>query len=60
LGERLKSVASRLNKDVLDAAWSAHKVRNRLAHELQYQLREPEAKQAISDFKKVLKELGLL
>lgn len=60
LGERLKLATSRLSKPLLDAAWSAHKVRNRLAHELQYQLSTAEAKQALADFKKVLRELGVL
>lgn len=60
LGERLKAASGKLSQSALDAAWSAHKVRNRLAHELHYQLGEAEMRQAMSDFKKVIKELGLL
>lgn len=60
LGERLKASTSRLARPILDLAWNAHKVRNRLAHELHYQLTDGEARQALSDFKKVLRELGLL
>lgn len=60
LGERLKSATSRMNRDLLDTAWRAHKVRNRLAHELNYSLSEGEANQAMQDFKKVIREMGLL
>lgn len=60
VGERLKASTTRLEKSVLDAAWSAHKVRNRLAHELHYQLNAHEAKQALADFRKVLQAMGLL
>lgn len=60
LGERLKSAQSRLSKMVLDMAWDAHKVRNRLAHELHYRLTEAEAQRALNNFKKVLRELGVL
>jgi hypothetical protein len=60
LGERLKSVGSRLSPATLNRAWSAHKVRNLLAHELQYIPTDSEARQAISDFKATIRELGLL
>lgn len=60
LGERLKAAATKLDRDVLDAAWRAHKVRNRLAHELNAELSEREAQQTMNDFRLVLKRLGLL
>lgn len=60
LGERLKASNGKLSKDILDKAWNAHKIRNRLAHELNYQLTRQEADLAINDFKSVLRSLELL
>lgn len=57
VGERLKSAAGHLQRDVLDAAWSAHKVRNRLAHELQYNLSSSEGAPAMRDFRKIIDAL---
>jgi hypothetical protein len=44
----------------LDGLWWAHKVRNRLAHEMDYFLRYTEARQAISYYEQALTELQLL
>lgn len=60
LGERLKAATPRLSQPVLDAAWRAHKVRNRLAHELHANITEREAQQTMNDFRTVLKNLELL
>jgi hypothetical protein len=60
LGERLKASNGKISRDILDKAWNAHKVRNRLAHELNYQPSPAEADQALNDFKSVLRSLELL
>lgn len=60
LGERLKAAGSRLNKADLDAAWSAHKVRNQIAHELNYSLSPAEAQRTLSQFRQALKALEVL
>ncbi len=44
----------------LDGIWWAHKVRNRLAHEVDYFLRYTEARQAIGYFEAALAELQLI
>ncbi len=44
----------------LDGIWWAHKVRNRLAHEVDYFLRYTEARQAIGYFEAALSELKLI
>jgi len=44
----------------LDGVWWAHKVRNRLAHEMDYFLRYTEARQAIGYYEQALRELQLL
>jgi len=59
LGERLKAASHKLSKPTLDAGWQAHKVRNRLAHELHYRLTPAESYEALNNIKKVLTELGL-
>ena len=60
LGERLKSATTILSTNVLNRAWSAHKIRNRIAHELNYQPSVSESQQSINDFKATIRELGLL
>lgn len=44
----------------LDGLWWAHRIRNRVAHELDYFLRYTEAKQAVSYFQAALEELKLV
>lgn len=44
----------------LDGIWWAHKIRNRLAHEVDYFLRYTEARQAVGYFEAALSELQLI
>lgn len=44
----------------LDGLWWAHRVRNRVAHEMDYFLRYTEARQAMSYYEAVLNELQLI
>jgi hypothetical protein len=44
----------------LDGIWWAHRIRNRIAHELDYFLRYTEARQAVSYFQAALEELQLV
>lgn len=44
----------------LDGLWWAHKIRNRIAHEVDYFLRYTEARQAIQYYEATLRELGAL
>lgn len=55
LGERLR-VIEPSDFLTLQAAWEAHKVRNRIAHEAQYQLTQREARKTIDLFEKVFRE----
>lgn len=59
LGERLMNISSD-QLQALQGLWEAHKVRNRLAHELDYLLRYREAKHAIEGYARTLRELGAL
>lgn len=59
-GERLKSAQNRFAKPILDNIWRAHKIRNRIAHETDFNLNYNQAKLALSGFKRGLKDLGAI
>ncbi|MBI2645349.1 hypothetical protein HYW94_04230 [Candidatus Uhrbacteria bacterium] len=58
LGERLKLAAYRHPN--IRNVWSAHITRNKLAHEASYSLGQGAARQAVSQFKRALQDLGVL
>lgn len=58
MGERLKNSRGRFSD--IDAIWRAHKLRNALAHEADFDLVPSQAKEAIRDLGKGLKDLGAL
>lgn len=55
LGQKLKIAKLRFSN--LNGVWSAHKLRNRIAHEI-IELRKAETKVALKNFKGALKDLG--
>ena len=44
----------------LDALWEAHKIRNKLVHDLNYFLRYAEARRAMEAYRSVMEELGAI
>lgn len=58
MGERLVSAGRVLNNR--DHVWAAHKLRNRLAHEDDVRLSPELTKQALTGFRRALKDLGAL
>jgi hypothetical protein len=58
MGERLKSAGRDLTNR--DATWRAHKLRNALAHEVAFDLVPSQAKEALADFERALRDLGAL
>ena len=58
LGERLKAYGYKYPK--IKEVWPAHKVRNCLVHETDYQLNKGVAKRSLEQFKKALKVLKVL
>ena len=60
MGDRLKASRNKFSEEAYDAAWKAHKVRNELVHNSQYELLDFQAKEAIENFKKALEELRAL
>ncbi|OGN02689.1 MAG: hypothetical protein A2655_03190 [Candidatus Yanofskybacteria bacterium RIFCSPHIGHO2_01_FULL_43_42] len=59
MGDRLKNI-DKTQIVTLDGLWEAHKIRNRLAHDVSYFLRYGEAKRAVQLYEKTLKELNAL
>lgn len=57
VGEKLKQAKAHFSD--LDGIWSAHKVRNKIAHELDFKLSEGIAHSALRSFEKAFKDLGL-
>lgn len=55
LGEKLKLAGPRFSD--LNGVWSAHKLRNRIAHELM-DVDKNDAKRALKQFKRALNDLG--
>lgn len=57
MGDRLKASKNRFSYEGYDSAWKGHKVRNEVVHNVEYQVTDFMAKEAISNFKRALEEL---
>ena len=58
MGDRLKKVGPHFSQ--LNSVWYAHKLRNRIAHEHGFQMDYNQAKRALANYKKALKDLGAI
>lgn len=58
MGERLKSAKDMFSER--DHVWSAHKLRNKIAHEPDVNVTYNAARYAIGDFKRALKDIGAI
>lgn len=58
MGERLKTVSEKFSDR--NAVWQAHKLRNRLSHEVDVAVNYQQAKQALRSFRQALKDLGAI
>lgn len=56
MGERLKINATKFSE--LNGLWTAHKLRNKIAHESDVSVSYEESRSALKYFKKALKDLG--
>ena len=54
MGDRLKAGRKRFSHDAYNAAWQAHKVRNELVHNSQFELLDYHAREAITNYKKTI------
>lgn len=59
MGERLKNAKDRFDRDTYDKIWKAHKVRNNMVHETNYEPQYYVLIEAISGLKKGLISLGV-
>ncbi|OJI09552.1 MAG: hypothetical protein COV08_00175 [Candidatus Vogelbacteria bacterium CG10_big_fil_rev_8_21_14_0_10_49_38] len=59
IGEKLKQI-ERGDFNTLDEAWSAHKTRNRIAHEPNFHLSQREARVALANYEKVFREFDFI
>lgn len=57
MGDRLKAARKKFSIDAYNAAWMAHKVRNELVHNTNFQLLDYHARAVIANFKKAIDEL---
>lgn len=58
MGERLKKIGNRLPD--INRVWYAHKLRNQIVHETDFELSYDQAWQALQIFRKALKNLGAI
>ena len=58
MGERLKASSGRFSQ--LNSVWYAHKQRNQIAHEQDFNLEYSQAKHALASFRQALKYLGAI
>ncbi len=61
MADRLKAARSHFTShSVYDGIWRAHKLRNALAHEVGFDLVPSQAREALADFERGLKDMGAL
>lgn len=60
MGERLKAAQRLFTRHTYDQLWTAHKIRNKVAHEADFDGLSSDAKLAVRNFEKALKELRVL
>ena len=58
MGERLKHADRRFSD--INSVWRAHKLRNQLAHESDFELSYVTTTQALTSFRRALKDLGAI
>lgn len=60
MGDRLKSAHNLFTRHTYDQLWTAHKIRNQVAHEADFEGLSSDARLAVRNFEKALKELRAL
>jgi hypothetical protein len=58
MGERMKTLKDTWSN--ANAVWSAHKLRNQIAHESEVQVSYDDARRALGGFKQALKDIGAI
>jgi hypothetical protein len=60
MGERLKNARHLFDPDTYNKLWTAHKIRNKVAHEADFDGLSSDANLAVRNFEKALKELKII
>jgi len=60
MGDRLKNARHLFGHDTYDKLWTAHKIRNKVAHEADFEGLSYDARLAVNNFEKALKELRVI
>jgi hypothetical protein len=60
MGERLKAAKHLFSHDTYDRLWTAHKIRNKVAHEADFEGLSSDATLVVRNFEKALKELRII
>lgn len=60
MGERLRNAKHLFSRDTYDRLWTAHKIRNKVAHEADFEGLSSDASLAVRNFEKALKELRVI
>jgi hypothetical protein len=60
MGERLKNAKKAFPKQIYQGLWEAHKVRNALVHDFDYDLTQVVAQDALGKFKEGFRSIGVL
>lgn len=60
MGERLKNAKHLFSYETYQGLWTAHKIRNKVAHEAEFEGLSSDARLAIEKFEKALRELKVI
>lgn len=61
MGERLKFVQKKFSDwEIYQGVWEAHKIRNRLVHDIEHELHSSVARKAVKQFEKGFRDLGVI
>lgn len=60
MGDRLRNARKLFPRDTYDKLWTAHKIRNKIAHEADFEGLSSDANLAVRNFEKALKELRII
>jgi len=60
MGERLKNARNLFPCDAYDKLWTAHKIRNKIAHEADFEGLSSDAQLAVRNFERALRELRVI
>ena len=61
MGDRMKAISrNKFERDFFDDMWQAHKIRNEMVHNMNYEVLNFEAKRVVRQFERVLQELDVL